>query len=140
MWSNRHIRSTDAEAKADLEIQRCSFILRKRKSKAPELREEETSTAKEECIQCEAQIGKVMDVSWNQTTDLMGVSSKKGSTLEHETTHRGILMTVAAIYDPLGVVSPLIILAKIIYHDDCKSKMTRMQGSLKNYSKSRRSG
>jgi len=44
----------------------------------------------------------------------MGVSFEKVSTLEYETTQRGILRTVAAIYDPLRVASPVAILAKII--------------------------
>ena len=98
------------------------FIMRKWKSNAPELREEEPSTTNEEKFQGEAHMGKVLGVSWSQTTDLMGVSFEKVSTLEHEPTQRGILRTVAAIYDPLGVASPVVILAKIIYHDVCMSR------------------
>ena len=69
-----------------------------------------------------AQMDKVLGVLWNQNTDQMAVSFEKVSTLEHEPTQRGILRTVAAIYDPLGVASPVSILAKIIYHEVCMAR------------------
>ena len=98
------------------------FIMRKWKSNAPELREIEPTMTKEKGIQGKAQMDKVLGVPWNQNTDLMAVSFEKVSTLEHEPTQRGILRTVAAIYDPLGVASPVSILAKTIYHEVCLTK------------------
>ena len=68
------------------------------------------------------QIDKVLGVIWSQSTDLMAVGFEKVNTLKHESTQRGILKTVAAIYDPLGVASLGSILAKIIYY---KVRMAR---------------
>ncbi len=42
--------------------------------------------------------------------------------MNHEPTQRGILRTVAAIYDPIVGASPITILAKIIYHEVCMQK------------------
>eukprot|EP00112_Aurelia_sp_Birch-Aquarium-sp1_P015756 Seg3517.2 transcript_id=Seg3517.2/GoldUCD/mRNA.D3Y31 product="hypothetical protein" protein_id=Seg3517.2/GoldUCD/D3Y31 len=44
---------------------------------------------------------KVLGVSWNEESDEMAVDFEKICSLEHEPTQRGILRTVAAIYDPL---------------------------------------
>ena len=115
------------------------FIMRKWKSNAPELQEEETSKTSEE-RQCEPQMGKVLGVPWSQATDLMGVSFEKVSTLEHEPIQRGILRTVAAIFDPLGVASPVVILAKIIYHEACMLKNGWDERSMKSYSKGGKGG
>ena len=42
--------------------------------------------------------------------------------MNHEPTQRGILRTVAAIYDPIGSACPVTIVAKTIYHEVCMKK------------------
>eukprot|EP00794_Sanderia_malayensis_P006616 gene6616-biopygen5388 len=62
---------------------------------------------------------KVLGVRWNLEMDEMAIDFTKISILKHEPTQRGILRTLAAIYDPLGVVSPVSIIARVINHDVC---------------------
>eukprot|EP00794_Sanderia_malayensis_P019632 gene19631-biopygen13902 len=45
----------------------------------------------------------VLGVRWNLKMDEMAIDFTKISILKHEPTQRGILRTIAAIYDPLGV-------------------------------------
>eukprot|EP00794_Sanderia_malayensis_P010622 gene10622-biopygen7761 len=51
--------------------------------------------------------------------DEMAIDYTKISILKHKPTQRGILRTIAAIYDPLGVVSPVSIIGRVICHDVC---------------------
>ena len=108
------------------------FNMRKWKSNVPELRDEVIPTARvsgqtvpqpqPSSTNINNTKEKVLGVTWNQETDHMGVSFEKVSTMNHEPTQRGILRTVAAIYDPIGSASPITILAKIIYHEVCMQK------------------
>ena len=108
------------------------FNMRKWKSNESKLRDQITPTSRySEQTATQPRTGstsrnnakeKVLGVTWNQETDVMGVSFEKVSTMEHEPTQRGILRTVAAIYDPIGSASPITILAKIIYHEVCMRK------------------
>eukprot|EP00795_Rhopilema_esculentum_P004932 gene4932-21272_t len=108
------------------------FNMRKWKSNVSKLRDQITPTSRySEQTAMQPRTGstsrnnakeKVLGVAWNQETDVMGVSFEKVSTMEHEPTQRGILRTVAAIYDPIGSASPITILAKIIYHEVCMRK------------------
>ena len=101
------------------------FNMKKWKSNVPELRDEVTPTARV-CGQTVPQPQptstninntkeKVLGVTWNQETNHMGVSFEKVSTMDNKPTQQGILRTVAAIYDPIGIASPITI-SKIIYH------------------------
>ena len=108
------------------------FIMRKWKSNIPELREKVTPTAKDsqqtatQALPSSTNMNKskekVLGVSWNQETDVLGVNFEKVSMMNHEPTQRGILRTVAAIYDPIGSASPVTIVAKTIYHELCMKK------------------
>lgn len=40
-----------------------------------------------------------------------------------ETTKRGILTNLAKVYDPLGLVSPVILDAKPVYREACNKKI-----------------
>ena len=62
----------------------------------------------------EASATKVLGVKWNQEMGEMSIDLAKISIMQHEPTHRSILQTIAAIYDPLGVASPVSIITKVI--------------------------
>ena len=103
------------------------FNMRKWKTNDADLREKiksESKDAVENQVAVKGQEGeasatKVLGVKWNQVRDEMSIDFAKISTMQHEPTQRGILRTIAAIYDPLGVASPVSIIAKVIYHDVC---------------------
>ena len=42
---------------------------------------------------------------------------------DHPLTRRGILATVASIYDPLGLIAPLVLVGRQILQEMCKSRM-----------------
>ncbi len=95
------------------------FNMTKWKSNIPELRNQVIPTARvsgqtvpqpqPSSTKIDNTKEKVFGVTWNQETDYMGFSFEKVSTMKHEPTQRGILRTVAAIYDPIGSESPITI-------------------------------
>ena len=68
---------------------------------------------------------KVLVVGWDCQKDLLFV----GLDLPLETinngpiTKRGILGATSKLYDPLGLINPVVILLKIIFQSICKSKV-----------------
>ena len=65
---------------------------------------------------------KVLGVIWNKESDsivyrLDEVVNKAG---EIKRTKRGLLRAIASIYDPLGLISPLVITLKVIFQELCK--------------------
>ena len=104
------------------------FNKRKWKSNVPELRDQITPTSRDsKQTATQPRPGstnrnnakeKVLGVTWNQETYVMGVSFE----MDHEPTQRGIIRIVAAIYDPIVSARPVTILAKIIYHEVCMQK------------------
>ena len=61
----------------------------------------------------------ILGVSWNTQSDQFAV---KFPTPDVESTKRGILRYLASIYDPLGLVSPITLVGKIIYRLVCDRK------------------
>ena len=70
----------------------------------------------------QAESTKVLGVSWNTVTDNMSVSYSHVLENDHTLTQRGLLKTTASIFDPLGIASPVTIIAKMIYHEVCLAK------------------
>ena len=95
------------------------FNMRKLESNVPKLRDQITPTSRDsEQTATQPRTGstnrnnaeeKVLGVTWNQETDVMGVSFEKVSTMDHEPTQPGILRAVAAIHDQIGNASPITI-------------------------------
>ncbi len=59
---------------------------------------------------------KLLGLSWNKSDDTLSVSFPKKPV---DTTKREILRFLASIYDPLGIVSPVTLVGKMIFRDVC---------------------
>ena len=64
---------------------------------------------------------KMLTVSWNKLTDKLSISIPK---FQLGKTKRNILSYMASIYDPLGIISPCLILGKVIYSGHCDEKIS----------------
>ncbi|XP_064635230.1 uncharacterized protein LOC135492608 [Lineus longissimus] len=65
-------------------------------------------------------IEKALGVQWNPETDSLGLKLLEKS---KPATRRGILSLTSSLYDPLGLLSPIILKAKIILQDLCRLKL-----------------
>ena len=63
---------------------------------------------------------KILGVPWNKLTDKLSISIPK---FQQTVIKRNILIYVASIYDPLGIVSPCHVLWKVIYSELCEEKI-----------------
>ena len=78
----------------------------------------------EKCNPCSVRC-KVLGIGWDTESDLFSLNL--ASPIETNNgcpiTKRSILAATSKLYDPLGILSPVIILWKIIFQSVCKSKM-----------------
>ena len=72
-------------------------------------------------VKCENSETKLLGVKWNKDEDVLFVVFPK---LETPVTKRTVLSTLASIYDPLGLVSPGVLTAKVISLDICDHKLS----------------
>ena len=63
---------------------------------------------------------KLLGLPWDKTEDTLSVTFP---TSPAEITKRGILANLAQVYDPLGVVSPVMLDGKRIYREPCNQKI-----------------
>ena len=63
---------------------------------------------------------KVLGLKWDKLRDILKISFPSEDV---PATKRGILRKLARIYDPLGLVSPLTLVGKLIYRDVCDAKL-----------------
>ena len=100
------------------------FELHKWNSNVPELEDngsaasDEQSFAKQQ-LQVLPNESKLLGLKWNKSTDTISVEFPEPTPI---TTKRGVLATLAKIYDPLGLVSPITLQGKLIYRDVCDLK------------------
>nr|XP_015830265.2 uncharacterized protein LOC107395402 [Nothobranchius furzeri] len=66
----------------------------------------------------EVPMKSVLGVKWNVEADVFTFS---GALKERPATRRGILATVASVYDPLGFLSPYTLIGKQVLQEMCKS-------------------
>ena len=66
---------------------------------------------------------KVLGTNWNYFTDefLFKFQTQVGSAQGLMPTKRNVLRVVASFYDPMGLISPIIVLMKILPQDICKA-------------------
>ena len=62
---------------------------------------------------------KLLGLGWSKESDTLRVVFPEEETVK---TKRGILAKLAKIYDPLGLVSPLSLRAKLVYRATCEGK------------------
>ena len=63
--------------------------------------------------QIEERVTKVLGLVWNTDADELSISTKKLEIQQPATTKREVLTTLASIYDPLGMLTPVKINMKI---------------------------
>ena len=99
-----------------------NFELHKWHSNDPDLETTSTSTLDQQQSYAKEQLGvqqgetKLLGLPWKKGEDIIAV---KVSQQKAEPTRRGILGTLARIYDPLGLVSPISVAGKL-YRDVCE--------------------
>lgn len=88
-----------------------------------------TSLPEEECADsvrsldlalCKPQIERALGVKWCVTSDQF---QSRAVVNERPLFRRGVLSTVASIYDPLGFVAPFILVGKQIHQQMCKDEV-----------------
>ena len=58
---------------------------------------------------------------WNKTTDKIAINFPDNKLVEP--TKRGVLSSIAKTYDPLGLVSPVSLIGKLLYRDICERRI-----------------
>ena len=85
-----------------------------------------TSQAKEALTYAKQQLGpneceaKLLGLLWNKTEDTLTIPI---SSEREISTKREALSELAKVYDPLGLVSPSTLIAKILYREMCEAKL-----------------
>ena len=62
---------------------------------------------------------KMLGMHWNKNKDVISVSVPEKT----DKTKRGILRFLASIFDPLGIISPVMLYGKILYRESCDLKI-----------------
>ena len=65
---------------------------------------------------------KLLGMPWNKSKDTIGVHFPEKFN-EENVTKRIVLSEIASIFDPLGLVSPISVLGKMIYRDICEANL-----------------
>ena len=99
------------------------FTLHKWHSNEPSL-EERQANDEEETTFVKQKFGnhretKILGIAWDKMNDTLSVKIPE---IEVAETKRGILRFLAAIYDPLGLICPVILSGKCIFRDVCEEK------------------
>ena len=104
---------------------KAQFQLHKWHSNLKELETEDSCSEVEQTFAKE-QLGvkddetRLLGLKWNKASDTLRVEfSDKGA----ETTKRGILRYLAAIFDPLGLVAPITLKGKFVFRDACQANL-----------------
>ena len=102
------------------------FVLHKWHSNNPRLEGDDFDRNNSELSYAKQQLGsksseaKVLGIQWNKVRDTLEIRFP----LEKcKATKRDILRKLASIYDPLGFVSPVHLMGKIIYRMICEKKL-----------------
>ena len=63
---------------------------------------------------------KLLGMKWNKLKDVLQVDLP---TVPEALTKRGVLAYLAKVYDPLGVISPMLLEGKLIFREICEAKV-----------------
>lgn len=104
-----------------------AFELHKWHSNIPQLESDKTKQSPEDQTYAKQQLGipeggggAILSPQWDKQRD---ASSVVIPVEKADNTKRGVLAKIAKIYDPLGVVSPLTLCAKLFYRAACNLKV-----------------
>ena len=102
------------------------FQLHKWHSNAAELEDcmssNEAQTYADESLGARNTETSILGLKWNKKQDLISVNFLPAKETA-ETTKRGILRGMARIYDPLGIVAPVLLKAKTLYRQACEDNL-----------------
>ena len=65
----------------------------------------------------EERVTKVLGLIWNTTTDEFSISTKKLENTEQAKTKLEVLATLASIFDPLGMITPVTLKMKMFLQE-----------------------
>ena len=70
--------------------------------------------------------GKVLGIQWDISNDCFyyQINSESNNKLNSEVTRRNMLSVVSSIYDPLGLINPLIITGKLLFQEATRLKLS----------------
>ena len=78
---------------------------------------QDITTDKDLDISGDGQVERVLGIQWNSESDTFQFSI---SEVDKPMTRRGVLSIVSSVYDPLGCITPFILLGKQILQDMCR--------------------
>jgi len=117
------LRSTEDESEAEnlykdikTTLELSGFILKGFRSNSPELE----GFFKNETTDSDNSFNKTLGLQWNTHDDSLSFNK---ITLTHPCTRRGVLKTIAEIFDPIGLLAPAVIPAKKIFQETCLLKL-----------------
>ena len=76
-----------------------------------------TTVEKEKESPTAAKFSHVFGLKWNHSTDTLAVSRGTSPNTDRNVTQRVILSLVSAVFDPIGLVAPFIIKARLLLKD-----------------------
>ena len=109
-------------------FRRAGFELHKWNSNAPELEEQDTISGSADQSFAKEQLGvarkdnKILGIYWMKVEDAIGIKIPD-TVAKVVYTKRGILVFLASIYDPLGIISPCTLVGKVLFRDACDFKL-----------------
>ena len=99
------------------------FQLHKWHSNAAELEDcissDEAQTYADESLGARNKEASILGLKWNKNQDLISVNFLPAKETA-ETTKRGILRSIARVFDPLGIAAPVLLKAKTLYRQACE--------------------
>ena len=98
------------------------FVLRKWTTNMPELQRkiDENEQFLGEEVESSDAIKSVLGVQWNTKSDNFMFSIELCAVHELDVTKRSILKTISSVFDPLGVLAPVVINLKLLFQELCK--------------------
>ena len=77
---------------------------------------EDSQTYAKEQLGVKTNEAKLLGLPWDKVEDTLAVTFSGDS---HEATKRDVLRSLASIYDPLGVASPVTLVGKMVFREAC---------------------
>ena len=102
------------------------FTMHKWNSNVPQLERENDDPVDEQQSYAKQQLGvkegktKMLGLPWNKREDLIATTFPEEPV---DVTKKGILRFLAAVYDPLGIASPTMLMGKLLYREVCESRL-----------------
>ena len=79
--------------------------------------DQRTTVEKEKEIPIAEKFSLVLGLTWTQSTDTLNVSRGTSPKTDQNVTQRAVLSLVSAVYDPIGLVAPFTIKARLLSKD-----------------------